>query len=821
MVCVLRKLPKNSKPLEEENLVSMGARTVGVRAFSTPGGKVVLEMPNKQFVSYDSLIDADRAIRNLQVAFKKETTILRAISKDATVDAGAPVTADIPIEEVLPEVQADRAIYDGTTKSISDPRSFPLPNETIALGGSSLNPFSVRVRLRRMGKPGIEMAEGWARVNTLEDLIKAKFYSIIERAHKDATRIGIDTSKWGLLAEERSGAQTLTPEQAAAFKEINNRVTSETKKMLTTGKFLGLDVKKELENFFPHTLNFAQMTEGDKKALIDGMIESGLAASEAQALTVIEHISTSRDTVVGGMIEKVRRQTGLVMSTEQAEIILDRYNKGYKVLAGHLEKERYGIPGYTEDLRLAYLPMINSNAKRIATATVWGAKGDRLHSLINQLPSGRARKFAEQVKDLELGFGKDRLENFWRWIYDVQSGKLLFSALPNAGQWMNLFIPAGYRRTLTAFVKQLFNPIDGQRRAAITGAISESIYTDLRAEGAAGVLKIQPRNMAVRLLSAVDRATLAPLRKIVLMVFKTSEEYLNRSISVRLGDSWFDELDRVISNPKSTPKQLKKADQSFREFGLTSDAVLKSKNSLGENDPDLIEAMRSIFSQNISNMTQGKFGVQNVPLWAQSQAGQVFTHFKKFPFFQAKFMLDGLAGGPTKDWRVTLRTLTVFGAFIGVGFGLTELRSKLLQKPTKAKKLIDEFLEDETVQGHVAAAITALSQSGATGILADVAYTSLQGGNFNTSLMAMGLLLPPEASSAVNAFNVINGIGRGVVKGGDPEEFKAAARAVGAEFGIVGRGVTDVIARPRKKGRKPKRLRSLGELRGLGGLGGL
>lgn len=180
-------------------------------------------------------------------------------------------------------------------------------------------------------------------------------------------------------------------------------------------------------------------------------------------------------------------------------------------------------------------------------------------------------------------------------------------------------------------------------------------------------------------------------------------ERMNRVVGYHAGQSFAADLGRrLVNNPRD-----RLARSALRRMGINGQKII-DKNGL--DGDDLIKAGRFI-----SDKTQFRADVLDLPLWMSSPEGKLLAQFKTFGFNQAKFIKDALKEEVARGNYRPIATALV--AMPILGEGVKNIRG-ILSGQIRDEKGLDRVLDN-------------ISAVGAAGLLNDIwasaKYNNIEG----------------------------------------------------------------------------------------------
>jgi hypothetical protein len=407
------------------------------------------------------------------------------------------------------------------------------------------------------------------------------------------------------------------------------------------------------------------MQSGKKQqALIDYLIGSGQAGSEAQAMTILRKM---RDAAV-------KRQGSL----EYSRIV--------------------NLPLWDPDPTRVLPTQIAQQTMRLARVEQFGGQeNQKLKLLVNQIRrAGANHEFVQEALDTilkDVRSADKPNEELARVLRYMSGFKLGLTALKNVWQGpLNTFLAADARAVLDG-ARGVLSP-EGRRFGVESGAAHEAIMNEaMRNAGEDG-----------RLLGQYLKWT----------GFAASEQF-NRIFAANAGASWATRnLSKLIADPKNTL-----ARDSLAELGLDVKTVLKRGKLTA--DEVLLAAKK------FSDLTQFRSRPEDLPAFASSPWGKVFFQFKSYGYGQARLVAREVvdefrAGRPGRATRnlLTLGTVYPFAGSLALAMRamLTGDDRERKKRESRAEWWIRRYLEGLIGAGALGL-MTDFSQAGSIGRLAE------------------------------------------------------------------------------------------------------
>lgn len=269
--------------------------------------------------------------------------------------------------------------------------------------------------------------------------------------------------------------------------------------------------------------------------------------------------------------------------------------------AGNLENVRqYDLPGYERDAEKAGRLYADSSSRRFTEADNFGTKDEVMAELINKI-SEEGGDYNEAQKIFEYmykGLPKSKVASALT-QYNLVT-KLDLGALTNLTQTVNTATKAGVINTLKGIFKGFTK--DGDDLAELANVYDEMVVV----------------NETGMKMSKFVKGVMYAFGKV---------ERFNRRVAANAGRFRAEELaERIAKNPESAT-----AIRQLESIGL--DPVKLANGKLTADDI-------VIAANKMSELTQFKPNVLNVPRYWKTPLGRVAMQFKSFAFMQTRFFVD-------------------------------------------------------------------------------------------------------------------------------------------------------------------------------------
>jgi len=402
---------------------------------------------------------------------------------------------------------------------------------------------------------------------------------------------------------------------------------------------------KPLKNYFPHIFNLRDLESGERRQLI----VSELAKKHNIGLREAEEVLD--------------------------QWILSNPDKVY----GHLEIGRYfNVPGWEREPALALSSYINNAYKRIANLMFLGEEEigmrgtntvkDRLLNEIYHLYGSDSAKYAKKVADRFITGHSESLIGSPVWNKMNQTArkfqivsKMGLSFIANAPQHLNAAL---YTQSLTDYTKALLNSFVHRKEARAfaeeVGAIFDSTIKDMLKEAGATKGSFTEKFLKWSLF--------------------TPTENNNRIISANLAKyslrRWFNVLKE---NPNDRRAQK-----------IISELLLEDPKKVARQESLTIEQIKKA-AKRLADVTQFRADIPDLPLWATTPEGRLFTQFKVFAYNQALFLYDNVFG---EFFRGNAKPLVLFMTlFPMAGEVVADIRS-LLTGQRRPRRFLERYLQN-------------------------------------------------------------------------------------------------------------------------------
>ena len=702
----------------------------------------------------------------------------------------------------------------------------------------STNPMvAVNTMLSRMGKPGHAIALLFQRRDAVAQRILGRAHHVLQqnvgemiKADPSEELVRKGFAEWvekGTLRyttiDKRTGRSvvvdnTVLEPQMQRWYDTFNEIDNE---FYSAAEALGLPVKPKVGpektnptgRYMPHRFDIVALKDKrmTQKLIDQTMAETGLGVEDAVNLLEAQGLGSTEDRMIRRLMENSSRYAvdkgggKAPLTRQEATQLLRKYiNKNAERMSGNMEKGRIGVEGYITDINKIYAATWMRNAYRLADTTVLGRRDHHVRTLITKIESSghsRAAKeanLANKVYMLQIGRDQVNMDTFARDVYSMQAAKLSLALFANATQGQNTVMAVGLRPFLKAAVASAREGRGLPTFAERSGALPTDIWqsgNSLRLTGAMmedirmhGVVAGFDDDASRGLFGGPNSLTRKGVEKflhgpLATGSFRFVEKFLNRTMAVKAGEFYADDLMKLARKQgvrALQPGHSQKLVNRLRELDLDPEAFM---NAVQRKDHELLNEIRQVIGLRLSNATQFRSDIADMPLWANtSEMGRFFFQFKGFALGQARFMTkelspEMLATDPARWARALAMIVTVYPA---VGIGLSALRAELMG-PTLATEELANALRDPTVGNLLKAGILGSTMAGGFGIMADIGATAYVGNDFALRSFA----IPPVGSSILNGIAIAGTAARAAFNH-DPSELNNAVGIGLREFGGLG-----------------------------------
>lgn len=602
------------------------------------------------------------------------------------------------------------------------------------------------------------------------------------------------------------------PTKVEKYEQAHELLIAFKDRLYKAAQDAGIDVKEKLDNYFPRVFDWSRwMDPAVEERVIAKLIKRGVVPDRAGANKWIEDAGYgwSRDRAV----EHVMTDKSITKQEALRELFgkhdSSMMNKALDRRSGHLESDRLGMPGYVTNVEIAYRTAFSRDIRRISEVLNFGLHDEKMTGVLDEIGeqvSPAAKAYMEQAFAIETGKNRldfTKLPTFWRHLYDWQAAKLSLSFFANLAQPLNAGIRGGFWNMAKALaevpggligeggLKRLeYLEQRGEKGAryfresgflsggkARTARVLNGILDDVSENGLSRLDDVLPskfmqtKNFATNMLS---------------YVFNVSELFVNRYVSSRVGEMFFEQEAEAFA--RGLGKRSVLASSRLREMGFDAERVVAAMRA----DPEAFAEMRTNAAQVFNRQTQFKGDTLSLPLWAskggvghQGELMRMMLQFKTFPISQGRFIVRELSAFQRGDVARSVRAVSALTtAFPVLGYGLAKTRSQLMGN-TVTTDMLDHELNNPTVFNLLAAGLTSSMMLGSVGIMGDMVGSSWAGNKFS----AVGMFVPPVGDSMLNLADIARSTVQGAYMG-DRKLLNHAVKQVGREMGGIGAAVT-------------------------------
>lgn len=347
-------------------------------------------------------------------------------------------------------------------------------------------------------------------------------------------------------------------------------------------------------NYFPHQVDTEKLDSRGITRIIKHLVDTGQAKNEGDALELYQNYMKEF---------RQRRAGSMEHSRSPIELPEDMYVKD----------PRTRIHDYLFDSYRRLIesePMMLGKNDANAYALLEGIRKDMTSRGGSDSYASQQVLLAEKMLNRVLGKDMEFEPELLRMARLWQMPSLGLSAIPNAFQSVNTAVAMGIRNTIRGIGD--FMGQEGKDFAMRAGAISESVSRELSPDLAGG--------LGERFAKGIFKYT----------GFNLTEKW-NRGIASNTAKYYLMDLMKIMQrNPLDKQALLK-----MYEIGVSPSALREMQASgWTEVGANIFEAV----GQKMSNYTQHRSGVLDLPLFFTSPYGRFLTQFKNFPFKQAQFI---------------------------------------------------------------------------------------------------------------------------------------------------------------------------------------
>lgn len=793
------------------------AKGIGARLWRGEDNKLFLthpqwgDIPQTSTLAGDTLDQAAartmQSIRAFKKAQKSKARMTRRI-RNAEKTVAAELNQTPPLS--ANEIYGTAALFLDEKPAITEITRYTTGFRVLQSLGGSKALLPLESSLSRMGQAGNELANLFRQANELEAAIKGKAATRADKLLKMLTK----EEDEGLFNRYVEHGEYQSIERKQVMEHVRVGLTQVMDEYYDAMQRLGADVRPKVGagatnptgNYWPHVFDMVALREKRiTREVIDQVVEAharqGKTISRDQALDVIAsaNLTDNRTMTIKRIMRESERHSETPLTFVEAEHILDSFiSKNGERLAGNIEKDRLGVRGYSTNARETYVAAINRNSRRLAELAVFGKKDVKVHNLLDTIrnTNGKHYEVAKKAYWMEIGKEGAHLQGLAREVYDWQAAKLSLAVIANMSQSINTVMRIGLRPFVMAardaialkaqgkgLVREAVEASGAMPKRMFQGDSALTMVHDMLSEySERGLAQVLDHDSAI-LRGA--RGIRKGLTSFSLSLFE-NVEIMNRFLAQRGGEYYFDALAKGLKGEKGLTSELL---ARAKELGFRAEAIRAAQS-------EELAFMRQMAGARISNYSQFRGGIQQLPLYAHDSAmGKFAYQFKTFALNQARFVsreLTGPHGDPARRARALAAILVAYPA-AGLLIGAT--RRKLMGETALSSQIDqwwDEMMADPISLSTLALAAAAFVQAGSLGIISDIVWSAAQGNRFNLTNM----FIPPAASTVVNfvdATGAAASMGTGLLTGEDVEDdWNRLTKGGLRELGGFGAGIQNI-----------------------------
>ena len=830
--------PEELVEVEDDGPLNVLASGLGGKIFTNPkDGKLVINLVKEGV--YMPVLDREHAANTL-LAYKENRLAydgrIMKLQKAHATSTVAQGMGDAPVDmtEVNPQLAAAYAQEGNRVPGEDTHERFTSGNHSrdtvdkilgapgrlidraVKGGNQRLGTFHFAVAervLRSLGPYGRALADVFKASNDLKNQMKGEAIRTMNEieatlTHEERMRGLHDFIVNGTMPADRSRVPVL---QAAA-----DRLQQMQDQYYVGAKKVKLKVAEELpEYLWPHRYDLGTLgNEGERRRLVDKVMESGMARSKEEALEVLENLGYggSRERTIRQLSEDIMRKSpgkNMAEAIGEADELLNQFvSENRDRFSSSLEKTRkVSNDTYIKDTRAWTITFLD-NSRRLSEAFYFGPRDERLHHLMGRIKmeNGDAASIVNDIYDYETGSKRADVPPWVRGMMDWQAAKLSLSAIWNTTGLLNSVMrmgPTPFIKGVGSAVKSIATKgLQGYRNEIIAsgeaGGIpnpwrSEAVYSmtngllDRHGSAISEAIKAikWPKTFAesLELANMTVGASMRQTAKVLASPFNVVEFYLNRGITYHMGQHYTEDILRKMALSQKGSRTYELMLNRLRELNFDPayvERVLpewKAGRNLTEKEQFL-----AMSGARMMRDTQFRPDFQNLPLLSTSPMGRVMLQFKTYPVNQVRFIMRELDYAKHRDPQRVARALSgITLAFPVAGLMLSRLRSKLMGETITGKE-VRELYEEGGAGPIIHAGVLAMATGGTLGIAADVVSTAASLNRFQMT----SFVVPPVYSSAVNIYTAAAAVAQGLAQG-DPSKLRQGVGAGMNEFGGGGK----------------------------------
>jgi hypothetical protein len=538
-----------------------------------------------------------------------------------------------------------------------------------------------------------------------------------------------------------------------------------------------------LDNYYPHVIPPSDRLRSGRvrEDIVKNLVHQGVASSESAAAGMIDSYRAFVDNGKrSAELEQYLVDSGQAEDADAAYAMLRRFRSRHIHRQGSLEYSReVNLPFYDPDPARILTPWVFANSVRLAQVRVFGQKNQRITQLTRLIElNGGDADFVRGAVDriLSMVDEPDRsAARLSRALRVIQGFKLGLSSIPNVTQGaLNTLLKSKDLAAVLSGAQGVFTK-KGRRLGLESGAALEGVIDEM-----------------VRYTAGEGHLLTTFLKAVGF----TATERANRVFAANAGATW---ASRLLRRLQHNPNDSFARDQ-LTDLGLNSDALLKQGKLLP--DDVLMAAKR------MSDLTQFRSDVKDLPYFASSPWGKVIFQFKNYIYGETRLIHDAVvsefrAGRLGSGFKALLVLMIAFPL---AGEAIADIRTlikggKIEDRPKGLKRYFDD-----------------IAQAGTLGMVQDFAQSASYGRS------AEWIAGPTVGEVAETAENIARGVAAGTREKDPTWNFRALGRQAFRRVPIIGTRLANWVFPAKPKGGSPRGIGvmpSVGSVRSVPSAGGL
>ena len=544
---------------------------------------------------------------------------------------------------------------------------------------------------------------------------------------------------------------------------------------------VGLKLPTEIERYAPHYMDRVLWEESLKQGASK---ESTDYAAKVIAL-VKDQFPEMSDEAIKAKISRIALDQGL-------------HHKINPKKMANLEMPRLDMLDDTVIIKNpehVFSMYFDASARRIANAEFWGVNHEHLVDDLVGIANTYGKEgyeYSRKVYQYATGeIGGTLAGRHLGLLHDFNRHKLTGSFLNNMSQPLNVLFKtntASFIRALPPTFWALGSDVAEMAGSGKSvslrykvGAISKSMQHDIQTgsysfwkEG--DPLTLDRQNWWRKKIRRTADYTTA--------VFKLSE-HVNREFATQAGEIYFESLSKVYRTAPKGSRKWVRARNGLKELHMRLDDVPKWTE-------DELADWALTAGKRVSDMTQFKHGLLEMPLWAASDEGRVVAQFKSYTVNQSRLIFQEFYRGyKNRDARKIARMVSALAVGFPLAAGVQAHARKALYDIAGMPKNLqfeawEEFLDSSpmgdspSMGDFLANGLEVIALNGVLGVVGDLGSMAIDQNMYSLRSWAV----PPFATTLIDA-SVAGSSAFYGLRDGDEDQFHKGKRAVLRQGGTL------------------------------------